>query len=161
VTTAAVRSAGASQTLGHVYQYRVRASDQVGNWSPWAGGPDVTTVLVQDRATSVTYSGTWTKAVYANASGGSTTYATKLGARARTTFSGRGIALVAPVGTIRGSATIYVDGVSRGTVSFRSSTNRSRVVMFSTTFGTLGTHMIDIRPTGNGRVDIDAFVILR
>ena len=47
-----------------------------------------TTVLVQDRATAVTYSGTWTKSVYANASGGSTTYATSLGARARTTFSG-------------------------------------------------------------------------
>ena len=86
---------------------------------------------------------------------------TTAGARARTTFSGRGIALVAPIGTTRGSAAIYVDGVYRGTVSFRSSTNRSRVVMYSTTFGALGTHSIDIRLTGNGRVDVDAFVILR
>ncbi|HEY3164464.1 MAG TPA: S8 family serine peptidase [Candidatus Limnocylindrales bacterium] len=160
-TTATVRSTGASQTLGHVYQYRVRASDQVGNWSPWADGPDVTTVLVQDRASAITYTGAWTKNVYGYASGGTTTYATALGARARTTFSGRGIALVAPVGTTRGSAAIYVDGVYRGTVSFRSSTNRSRVVMYTTTFGTLGTHTIDIRLKGTGRVDIDAFVILR
>ena len=86
---------------------------------------------------------------------------TALGTRVRTTFSGRGIALVAPIGTTRGSARIYVDGAYRGTFSFRSSTNLSRVVMYSTTFSALGTHTIDIRPAGNGRVDIDAFVILR
>jgi subtilisin family serine protease len=160
-TTAAVRTMTATQLLGHVYQYRVRASDQVGNWSAWAGGPGITTVLVQDRSTAVTYAGTWTKAVYAYSSGGSSTYATRLGARARTTFSGRGIALVAPVGPTRGSAKVYVDGVYRGTVGFRASSGRSRVVMYSTTFGTLGTHTIELVLTGSGRVDVDAFVILR
>ena len=160
-TSAAVRSKLGNQTLGHAYRYRVRARDTVGNWSNWANGPSVTGALVQDRATSITYNGTWTKSVYSYASGGSTTYATSAGARARTTFSGRGIALIAPVGTSRGSAGIYVDGTYRGTVSFRASSGRSRIVMFSTTFATLGTHTIDIRLSGNGRVDIDAFVILR
>ena len=160
-TAAAVRTTVGSQSLGHVYEYRIRASDQVGNWSPWAGGPEVTGVLVQDRASAVTYTGTWKTQLYAGASGGSTRYATSLGARARTTFSGRGIALVAPIGTTRGSAKIYVDGVYRSTISFRASSGRSRVVMYSTTFATLGTHTIDVVLKGNGRVDIDAFVILR
>ena len=160
-TAATVRSAAATQAVGRVYQYRVRASDQVGNWSPWAGGPDVTSVLVQDRATAVSYTGTWTKLVTTSASGGSATYATAAGARVRTTFSGRGVALVAPVGTTRGSAKIYVDGVYRSTVSFRASAGKSRVVKFAAMFPTLGTHSIDIRLVGNGRVDVDAFVILR
>jgi subtilisin family serine protease len=160
-TTAGVRSALSTHALGRTYQYRVRARDAVGNWSAWADGPTLTGALVQDRATSVTYSGTWTKSSYAYASGGSTTYATSAGARARTTFSGRGIALVAPLGPTRGSAAIYIDGVYRTTVSLRASGGRSRVVVFSAAFSALGTHTIDVRLGGNGRVDVDAFVILR
>jgi hypothetical protein len=160
-TSGNVRSATAIQDIDRAYRYRVRAQDSVGNWSPWAEGPSGTTILVQDRATSITYTGRWTKAVYANASGGTTTYAISSTARARTTFSGRGIALVAPLGPTRGSATVYIDGVSRLKVSFRAAAGKSRVVMYSTTFTTLGTHTIEVRLAGNGRVDIDAFVILR
>ncbi|HLO36107.1 MAG TPA: S8 family serine peptidase, partial [Candidatus Deferrimicrobium sp.] len=131
-TSASVRSASPSQTLGHAYRYRVRARDLVGNWSDWATGPSVTATLVQDRSSALTYTGRWTKSLYSVASGGSTTWATALGARVRMSFSGRGIAMVAPVGPTRGSAAIYVDGVYRGTVSFRASGGRSRVVMYST-----------------------------
>jgi subtilisin len=160
-TSAEIRSATVVQDLGRAYRYRVRAQDTVGNWSPWAEGPSGTTVLVQDRSTSITYTGTWTKAAYTYASGGTTTYATSSTARARTTFSGRGVALVAPVGPTRGSATIYIDGVSRLKISFRASGGNSRVIVYATTFATLGTHTIEVRLSGNGRVDIDAFVILR
>ena len=160
-TTASVRTWVSTQALGGLYQYRVRAQDQAGNWSAWAMGPSVTSLLVQDRSSVVAYTGTWTKSVYANASGGTTTYASFSGARARTTFSGRAVAIVAPVGPTRGSAAVYVDGVYRQTVSFRASTGNSRVVMYATTFATLGTHAIELRPAGNGRVDLDAFVILR
>jgi hypothetical protein len=65
------------------------------------------------------------------------------------------------VNSTRGSAAVYVDGVSRGTISFRASSGMSRLVRFATLFPTLGTHTIELRPTGNGRVDLDAFVILR
>jgi hypothetical protein len=96
-----------------------------------------------------------------NASGGATHYATAVGASARTTFSGRAIALVAPIGPTRGSAKIWVDGVYRGTVSFRNSTGRSRVIMYSTAFPSVALHTIELRLSGNGRVDVDAFVIFR
>jgi hypothetical protein len=33
--------------------------------------------------------------------------------------------------------------------------------MFATTFPTLGTHTIQLRLAGNGRVDLDGFVVLR
>ena len=160
-TSASVRTTAAAQTVGVGYQYRVRAKDAAGNWSDWAAGASVTSVVVQDRAAAVTYSGTWHKYTYANASGGTTTWATAANARVRTSFSGRGVAIVAPVGPTRGRATIYVDGVSRGTVSFRASSGKSRVVMYSTAFATLGTHTIELVVQGSGRVDVDAFVILR
>jgi hypothetical protein len=76
-------------------------------------------------------------------------------------FTGRAVAIVAPVGRARGSARIYVDGVYRGIVSFRASTGRSRVVMYATTFPTVATHTIQLRLAGNGRVDLDTFVVLR
>ena len=160
-TSATVRSATVVQTIRHAYRFRVRARDAVGNWSAWAEGPSVTSSLVSDRSTAIRYGGTWKKALYAPATNGSTTYATAAGARARLTFTGRSIALVAPMGPTRGSATIYVDGVSRGTVSFKASSGRSRLIMFSTGFTTLGSHTIEVRVAGNGRVDIDGFVIFR
>ena len=160
-TSAAVRSTLGSQSLGHAYQYRVRARDGVGNWSAWANGPSVTAVLVQDRSTAVSYAGTWKRSLYPWYSGGSTAWAMTRGARARTTFSGRGIAIVGPTSSTRGSSSIYVDGVYRTTISFRSATTHGRVVMYSTTFAALGTHTIELRVAGNGRVDLDAFVVLR
>jgi hypothetical protein len=87
-------------------------------------------------------------------------YSAKAGAKARTTITGRGVALVAPLGTTRGSAKVYVDGVYRGTISFRSTVNRSRSIVWSMSFSSVGTHSVEIRLNGNGRVDVDAFVIL-
>ena len=116
---------------------------------------------MQDGSTSITYKGSWKRSSYVNASGGATHYATALGASAKTTFSGRAIALVAPLGPTRGSAKFWVDGVYRGTISFRNSTGRSRVIMYTTTFPSVGVHTIELRLVGNGRVDVDAFVIFR
>jgi hypothetical protein len=56
---------------------------------------------------------------------------------------------------------MYVDGVYRGVVSFRSSRNQSRKVVFTTALSNLGTHSIQLRLVGNGRVDLDTFVIFR
>jgi subtilisin family serine protease len=156
-----VRTAWRTHAYGHLYQYRLRARDAAGNWSAWADGPTLSSLVVQDRSTAVAYSGTWRKALYSGASGGSTTYARAANARARIVFSGRAVAIVAPTGPTRGSARLYIDGLYRGTISFRSSRGNSRVVVVSTTFPTLATHTVQLRLVGNGRVDLDAFVVLR
>jgi hypothetical protein len=160
-TAPTVRSRTLTQTIGHRYAYRVRARDSVGNWSAWATGPSSTPGVIQDRAASVSYSASWRRVLYSNASGGSTTYSYTAGARARTSFIGRGVAFVAPLGTTRGSAKIYVDGAYRTTIRLRASVNRSRVIAWWTSFTKVASHTIEIRPSGNGRVDVDAFVILR
>jgi subtilisin family serine protease len=156
-----IRAIGPVQSIGHLYQYRIRAKDTVGNWSPWMAGPSVRSSLVQNGSSSVAYVGTWHRQSYKYASGGSVNYATAAGASAKITFSGRSVAIVGPVGPGRGSVKIYVDGVYRTTVSFRAAANRSRKVMYTTTLPTLGTHSIRLRLAGNGRVDLDAFVIYR
>ena len=124
-------------------------------------GPAVRSGLAENNSRSVVYGGRWTRYAYKNASGGSASYATAKGASAKLTFRGRAIAIVAPVGPTRGSARIYVDGVYRGTVSFRLSTNRSRRVVYTTTLSSLGTHSIQLRLSGNGRIDLDTFVVYR
>jgi subtilisin len=160
-TTATVRAVTVNEAVGHTYAYRVRGRDAAGDWSDWAVGAAHKPAMVSDRSTAMSYSGTWKKALYAPATDGCTTWATAAGARGRLTFTGRAVGLIAPVGTTRGSATIYVDGVSRGTVSFHASSGQSRLIMFSTAFGSVGTHTIDVRVAGNGRVDIDGFVVFR
>ena len=149
------------QLIGHTYRYQLRARDTVGNWSPWVAGPSVRSGLVQNVSSAVRYVGGWRRLYYSNASGGSVTYATAGGASAKATFVGRAVAIVGPVGPTRGSARIYVDGVYRMTVSFPATRNQSRKVMYTAALSTLGTHSIQLRLVGNGRVDLDTFVIFR
>lgn len=160
-TGGAVHSVASTQSLGHAYAYRVRSRDSAGNWSGWALGDTVRSLLVQDRWSAVHYTGAWHRASSVNAAGGTLTYAWAAGARARLSFTGHGIAIVAPISPSRGSATVYIDGIYRRTVSFKATTGHSRIVVYSATFPTAGTHMIELRLAGTGRVDLDGFVILR
>jgi subtilisin len=148
-------------TLGHAYRYRIRARDAGGIWSEWATGNSYTAALAQDRSPSVAYRGTWVRIAYSGASGGNLTYAVAAGASAKLTFTGRAIGFIAPMGPTRGSAKIYWDGVYRTTISFKATKGQSRLVMYSIGSATLGTHTLEVRLVGNGRVDVDAFVTFR
>lgn len=154
-----VRSVETTHLVGHHYQYQVRARDAVGNWSDWAPGSIVTGSISQETSGSVAYAGTWTRYSYRYASGGTARYASSTSARARLTFSGSGVAVVGSVAPKRGSARIYVDGVYRGAYWFRSTTSRNRQTIYSIAFPASGSHTIELRPVGNGRIDLDAFVI--
>jgi subtilisin family serine protease len=151
----------AAQSFGHAYRYQVRARDTGGNWSAWAPGNTYTAGLVEDRSRSVAYKGSWVRIAYPGASGGNLTYAVAGGASAKMTFTGRAIGFIAPMGPTRGSAKIYWDGKFRTTISFKAPKGQSRLVMYSIGSATLGTHTLEVRLLGNGRVDVDAFVTFR
>jgi hypothetical protein len=151
----------AGQTVGHPYEYRLRARDGIGNWSAWVGGPRVTGVLAQDRSTAVVYRGAWRRSWVSWASGGTTTWASTAGSSARMTFGGRGIAVVGATGRGHGHAGVYVDGKYRTTVSFWASSTHGRMTLFAASWAPLGTHTIELRAVGDGKVELDAFVILR
>ena len=161
VGSTAARSLAVTETFAHAYRYRVRARDGAGNWSAWVAGGTATSSVVQETTTAISWTGPWQTYLYGNASGGATRWSATSGARSVLTFSGRGVAFVAPLGPTRGSASIYVDGVYRGAVSLVRSTGLSRQIMFATTFSSRATHRIEVRVAANRRVDLDAFVILR
>jgi subtilisin len=157
-STATVRSIEVRLSAGKAYRFRVRARDEAGNWSPWAEGAAIRVGAVQDSSTAVRYSAGWTRIANSYASGGTLTYGSKAGATARVTLTGRQVALVAPVGSTRGTARIYVNGVHVANVSLYSATSVSRRVVWVGTFATSAARTIEVRLYGGKRVDIDAFL---
>jgi hypothetical protein len=156
-----VRSAGWAQSIGVSYSYRIRARDAVGHWSPWATGAAATGLVIQETTSAITWRGTWKRYAYVHASGGSARYASAAGASAKLTFSGSAVAVVGPMGPGKGSARIYIDGGYVGAHWFRNSTSRNRQVIWSGVLSRAGTHTIEVRAVGNGRIDVDAFVVFR
>jgi len=159
--TAAFRSLAFSVTHG----FRVRAQDSDGDWSPWVeNAVSVVPTSVGDRSSSLVYYGSWRQNVSSPATDGSITTSTQRGASVRYRFTGLGVAIVAPRSATRGKASIYIDGVLRTTIDLYASTTQHRRVVYARSFGTSGTHTIELRVLGtSGRpmVSLDAFVILR
>jgi hypothetical protein len=143
----------------------VRAQDSDGAWSEWAANPTAYRIsAVGDRSTLLTYRGTWKRNTSGAAIGDTLTTSTSRGASVTHRFTGRGVALVAPTSSIRGKASIYIDGVYRTTIDLRTSTLHHRRVVYAVDFGLSGTHTIQLRnlgTTGRRMVSLDAVVILR
>ena len=71
-----------------------------------------------------------------------------------------GIAWVSRKGPNRGQARVYVDGVLAATVNLYQTTYVSKVVVFTKTWSTSGTHTIKIvalGTAGHPRIDLDGF----
>ncbi len=148
----------------HAYQFRVRALDGAGNWSAWSYGSAFALTAVHEAASSIAYSGTWTRQASSTAYGGYVKYATAAGASAKFTFTGRQVAWVAPRSATRGQAKVYVDGVYVTTVDLYTASGEPRRIVFSRSWSTSGTHTLEIRVVGTSgrpRVDIDTFVVTR
>ena len=96
-------------------------------------------------------------------SGGTTRYSKGSGASISRSFTGRGVAIVAPRGPKRGTARIYVDGSLAQTVHLSARHLHPRRIVFARTWKASGAHTIRIVVVGtkhHRRVDVDAFVIL-
>ncbi len=156
------------------YQLQPRAQDRAGNWSTWAPGRAFTVAAYDQTSTAsagkVSYVGTWSSQSLTSHYGGSVHYASARGTKATFTFTGgRQVAWVAPKGTNRGYAHVYLDGVAVATVRLYSSSAMYRRAVFvrggldpSVTHA-LTVYVPGTKPsTSTGtRVDVDAFVVLR
>jgi Big-like domain-containing protein len=162
--TAGTTAVNQSLTVGHTYQYRMRPYDGAGNPGTLKYGPLFRVSKVEQSSSLVTYAGAvWPTVIDAGDSGGSARYTYAGNATVTLRLSGRDFAFVAPVNSFRGSAWVYVDGqfVTSITEKTGSATTTYRRLLFSVHFSTYGTHIIQIRVSGNGRIDADAFVALR
>jgi hypothetical protein len=122
----------------------------------WIDGSDR---RVADNASAIVYRSTWSTARYRDYSGTRATYSTRTGATATITFTGTGIAWFGPVGPTRGTARVYVDGRSMGTVDLRRSSFAPHRLLFARALSA-GTHTFRIVVTSSGRpVAIDDLII--
>jgi subtilisin family serine protease len=164
-TNATTRHARVSLSVGSTYRFRVRARDAVGNWSPWAVSTlTYRPVVVNERSSKITYKGTWSKVSSSSATSGTLLSTRSNGASATYTFTGKGIAVVAPRSTSRGWLRIHVDGVLVKTVSLRTSTLQHRRILYAREWPASGTHTIKVTAVTSGSrplVSLDAFIVVR
>jgi subtilisin family serine protease len=145
--------------------FRVRAQDAAGNWSSWAVASSVVRINpVDDRSGLVTSTGTWHR--YGSSSGwrGTVTGSAHHSASLSLTFSGKGVAVIAPKSTHRGKVAVYIDGSYVGQVKMKASPSQRRHVIFTRTFSSGGTHTVKLMPAGTGKhpqFRLDAFAVLK
>jgi len=159
----AATTAGVRLSLGRTYRFRVTAVDVAGNVGAPVEGSTVKAAATQDRASAVRYSTGWRRAASSSASGGTVSWATATGATATFRFTGTSIAILAPIGSSRGSARVLIDGVAAGTFSEYATAGRSRQVVYARSLAA-GPHTLQLRVAGtrgHPRVDVDAFVVVR
>ncbi|HEX8025494.1 MAG TPA: glycoside hydrolase family 25 protein [Candidatus Limnocylindrales bacterium] len=162
-SSASATSAITTWTFNDTYRFRVKASDAAGNTSAWTYGPAFKVGFIDDKSTSVHYSGTWSVATSTRVMGGTLHSTSTAGASATYSFTGAGVAWVASKGPTRGSARIYVDGVLTSTVSLYAASYSNKVVVFAKAWSTNGTHTIQVvcvGTAGHPRIDLDGFARL-
>ena len=154
------RSATRSLVVGTMYRYRVSAIDRAGNASAWTNLAPITLRRVQQTSSGVRWAGTWSAATDERYSGGSARRTSGSGRKATLTFTGRDIGWVTMRSTIGGRAQVRVDGILVATMDVRGSTTGYRRMVWTRHLTRGGTHTLEIRPLGDGRVTVDAFIIL-
>jgi hypothetical protein len=163
VTLESLRSTSVTTTLAldTAYSFRVRAKDRAGNVGSWMSFPTLNPKRVQDTSSVVYYTGSWTKVTSSSLSGGSARYATSSTRRAKTSFTGQEVAFVATRRTTGGRAQVLIDGVAAATIDLDAASTAYRRLVFRQGFNGSAKHTIEIRPVGDGRVELDAFIVLR
>jgi len=161
---ASARSLGRSFAVGHSYALRLRARDAAGNWSAWATSAALGSSVVQDTSRGIARTGSWHREANRFASGGTLLYSNSTLASYTLRFSGRGIAIVAPLGPKRGVFDVFVDGALAGTVDESAGGYMARRVLFAKTGLAAGAHTLRVvaRVTpGRQRIELDALLVLR
>jgi hypothetical protein len=153
-------SASGRVATGHVYVWRVRAFDRLGNVSDWQESPPVRISIVDDGSASLHYDAAWRRATAAAAYKGGVHVASRAGAAATISFSGSSFALVGTVAPGRGALDVFVDGRKVGRFTETGTATRPLRIGFRATVGP-GRHLVRIVAADGRRVDLDAVILLR
>ena len=151
------------QTLayGRTYRFRVKAYDHEGNIGAYAYGPTFRLGRYEETNRAITYGGPWSTIKRTAATSGAARYTGSGGRSATLTTIATDIALVVTRTPGSGSAQVYLDGVLVATVNLARSSVAYRQVIYARHFATLELHTFEVRTVGNGRVELDAFMVLR
>lgn len=154
-----------TMTTGHTHRYYVRPRDRAGNVGGWVASAIIPVVLRQNSSDAIDYGGTWKPGTSSGYSGGTVRYSTTAGSSVRYSFTGRAVAFVTTKRPDAGKVKVYLDGTYVKTIDLASSSTVFRLVAFSRTFSTTGTHTLRLvvvgGASGHARVDLDAVAVLR
>ncbi len=162
--SAATRTTTRSIPLATSRTYAVRALDAPGNLGAWAAAAPVRVTAVQEWSRLVRRSSGWSLYASRSALGGYAAMTSRAGATLRTTFTGRGIAIVGAKGPTRGRFEVRLDGVRLAVVDTYAATAGGRWVLHAMAVNPSRSHTLEVRALGTAgrpRVDIDAFLVLR
>ena len=162
LSPATVTQANRALARGVNCEFRLQAHDLI-NTSADSYSRVFHASVSQESAPTVTRTGAWSIANSSSFDGGHDRYSTKANSSMSATFTGTGLAWVAPTGPTRGAARVYLDGVLQKAVSLYSKTATFRKLMYTHMWAAQGTHTLKIVVVGTAgrpRVDVDAFVVL-
>ncbi len=152
----------ATRYVGRVmHEYRHARHGHYGK-RPTHGG--ATTRHFGEQSSAIAYRGGWHTASHRGYAGDRVRYATRAGATATFTFTGRGIVWYGPTGSTRGLATVYVDGRYARTVNLHSRSFTAHDSVFSRSWSRAGRHTLKVvvlGTRGHPMVAIDEFVVRR
>jgi hypothetical protein len=142
------------------YQYGVAPQDGYGNIASIVTGSRLSPVVYQQASSAFSYSSGWKNSSSSSFLGGSAKYSSTAGKFVTFRASGRSFGFVSFRNSTRGKVKVYVDGVLKATVTLKSATTRARYISYVASFASSGTHTIKLVVV-KGRVDVDAFVVIR
>jgi subtilisin family serine protease len=149
-----------SLTIAASYQLEIFARDAGGNETSFV--MPVRLVRSQESTPAAAYTGSWHQVSSSTASNSGLRYSTRIGDRVTFAFTGRGVALVAPRSSGRGTAQVFVDDVFVKTISLYATSSQGRRVVFSHVWPDAGAHTVRFvlaGPASRARFDVDAFVV--
>jgi glucose/arabinose dehydrogenase len=164
IATTTATSANTTLARDRVYRFRVRALDASGTATAWGTAASYTPKGYAETNSRFSYGGSWSSSSHSSHWGGKTRYTKTKGRSVTFSFTGRAVAIVAPMGPTRGSATVYVDGAKVGTISLYRSSTAYRRVVFATRWSSVGAHTVRIvvnGTSGRPRIDIDGAMVLQ
>lgn len=123
--------------------------------------PSLTADRLQETASHATTRGPWRAATGPSLSGGSVLFSGTRGARFTIPFDGIDVGWVGTRTPMSGRAEVRVDGQVVGTRDLAADTVAyRRLILRQHLGGAGGRHVLEIRPLGDGRVDVDAILVL-
>lgn len=138
-------------------RFEVTATDCAGNTAV-AHAQVLYADFKEDSASSLRYAGSWSTAVFAGFSGGTTHHTQARGASATQTVSAGPVGLVMEKGPTRGAVDVYLDGKRVATVSTYAPDVAHRTVVWQSYLPGTAKHtlkLVNKATAGHPRVDLD------
>ena len=155
------RSFVAALGLGRTSVFHIAPTGAGGSTGESVAWAPITPGRHQESSSLATQRGTWRTAEGPSLSGGGVTYSRDRGATLTFGFRGTDVGWVATRTPASGRAQVRIDGEVVRTVDLEAGSVRYRRLVFRHHLPGDGQHVLEIRALGDGRVDVDAFVVLR